>query len=223
MARPDPAADLPLRTRTPRAWAVAALADPVALLNDHAHLEKKAAANALGLLPRRPEGRGEVGGRGGQAERDGRAWDRTLAAVARDEVDHLVAVLRALERRGGRLSATHRNPYAAALHALVRTGDGKRELLDRLLVCALIEARSCERFESLVEACEDEALRALYRGLCASEHGHYRVFVELARSVVDADVVAARFAELLDAEARILAAQPPGPRMHSGAPGGPNA
>lgn len=234
MARPDPAADLPLRTRTPRAWAVAALADPVALLNDHAHLEKKAAANALGLLPRRPEGRGEAGasgptgsdgegGPGGHPERDGSAWDRTLAAVARDEVDHLVAVLRALERRGGRLSATHRNPYAAALHALVRTGDGKRELLDRLLVCALIEARSCERFEALVEACEDEALRALYRGLCASEHGHYRVFVELARSVVDADVVTARFSELLDAEARILAAQPPGPRMHAGSPGGPDA
>jgi hypothetical protein len=132
-------------------------------------------------------------------------------------VEHLVVVLRALGKRGGRLSAVHRNPYAAALHALVRTGDGKRELVDRLLVCALIEARSCERFEALVAACEDDALRTLYRGLCASEHGHYRVFVELARSVADADVVDRRFSELLDAEADIRGAGA-GPRMHAGVP-----
>ena len=218
MATLDPASDLPLRTRTPRAWAVAALRDPVALLNDHAHLEKKAAANALGLLPRGPEGHREVGGRGGEGPADAGAWERTLASVARDEVEHLVVVLRALGKRGGRLSAVHRNPYAAALHALVRTGEGKRELVDRLLVCALIEARSCERFEALVAACEDDALRALYRGLCASEHGHYRVFVDLARTVADADVVDRRFAELLDAEADILAVQAPGRRMHAGVP-----
>lgn len=207
MAHPDPAADLPLRTRTPRAWAVAALEDPVALLNDHAHLEKKAAANALGLLPRRPDESGERG-----------AWERTLAAVARDEVEHLVVVLRALTRRGGRLSAVHRNPYAAALHALVRTGHGERELLDRLLVCALIEARSCERFEALVAACEDDGLRTLYRGLCASERGHARVFVELANDLAGPDVVRARLDAMLDDEARILAAQAPGPRMHAGVP-----
>jgi len=212
MATPDPDADLPLRTRTPRAWAVAALRDPVALLNDHAHLERKAAANALGLLSRRPAG-GDEGG----------AWERTLAAVARDEVEHLVVVLRALTKRGGRLSMVHRNPYAAALHALVRSGDGERELLDRLLVCALIEARSCERFEALVAACEDDGLCTLYRGLCASERGHARVFVELANDLAGADVAQARLGAMLDDEARILAAQAPGPRMHAGAPPGTGA
>jgi tRNA-(ms[2]io[6]A)-hydroxylase len=203
-----PSDDLPLRSRTSAAWARAALADPAALLDDHAHLERKAAANALALLS----------GASPAADGGRASWARTLSAVARDEVEHLALVLRLLEARGGRLSTTHRNAYAAGLHALVRKGQGRRQALDHLLVCALIEARSCERFEALAAGAEDADLRALYRGLCASERGHHRTFLGLAAGTGTAREVSERWDALLDAEARVLAAQAPGPRMHSGEP-----
>jgi tRNA-(ms[2]io[6]A)-hydroxylase len=203
---------------------VRVLAEPLALLDDHAHLEKKAAANALALLNRWPRALTEPGaGAGPRAGAEG--WVRALAAVARDEVEHLGLVLRVLARRGGRMSRGHANPYAAALHGLIRAGSGPGEVLDRLLVAALIEARSCERFAALVRVCADDDLRALYRGLEASERGHFRVFLDLARSVPTESPsglrpggpgVDARWHELLDREAAILAAEPPGPRMHSG-------
>jgi tRNA-(ms[2]io[6]A)-hydroxylase len=140
-----------------------------------------------------------------------------MTAVARDEVEHLATVCRILARRGGRLTKQHSNRYAADLRALVRQGEGRSELADRLMVSALIEARSCERFKLLGEACEDDPeLRKLYRGLWASEHGHYRTFVQLAEEVEPPDRVARRWSDMLDAEARIIKSQAPGPRMHSG-------
>src|SRR3954463_10826444 len=134
-------ADLPLRYTTPADWAVAVLARPLDLLNDHAHLEKKAAANALELLNRWPE------------PRPPENWVAAMTAVARDEVEHLAFVCRLLARRGGRLTKQHSNPYAADLRRLVRQGTGPAELVDRLLVSSLIEARSCERFRLLADAC----------------------------------------------------------------------
>jgi tRNA-(ms[2]io[6]A)-hydroxylase len=182
------------------------LARPLELLNDHAHLEKKAAANALELLNRWPE------------PSPPENWVSAMTAVARDEVEHLATVCRLLARRGGRLTKQHSNAYASRLRALVRQGEGKLELVDRLMVSALIEARSCERFKLLGEACADDAdLRKLYRGLWASEHGHYRTFIQLAEEIQEADRVATRWDEMLDAEARIIEGQAPGARMHSGA------
>jgi tRNA-(ms[2]io[6]A)-hydroxylase len=204
-----------LRTQTSAAWASAALAEPLALLDDHAHLEQKAAQNALGLIHRWPAAEdGRTGGRSPEAS----LWARRLALVARDEIEHLGLVLRLLEARGGRLRRLHRNPYAADLHALVRVGAGPLELLDRLLVSALIEARSCERFERLASVVTDGELRRLYAGLTASERGHQRLFLELACLVVRPAEASPRWADLLAAEARILAAQSPGPRMHAGEP-----
>ena len=199
-----PDADLPLRSRTPPGWAVEALRSPLELLNDHAHLEKKAAANALELLNRWPE------------PNPPENWVSAMTAIARDEVEHLSAVCRLLARRGGRLSRSHRNDYASRLRDLVRKGAGPGELVDRLMVSALIEARSCERFLLLAEACDDPELAKLYRGLWASEHGHYRTFIQLAEQIQPADRVAQRWDEMLDAEAAIIARQDPGPRMHSG-------
>jgi tRNA-(ms[2]io[6]A)-hydroxylase len=224
-ARTGPAAlapvddESPLRTRTPDTWAVRALAEPLALLDDHAHLEKKAAANALALLNRWPRSLAEAAAPGGGPREGVDGWVRALAAVARDEVEHLGLVLRALARRGGRLSRGHANPYAAALHGLIRSGSGPGEVLDRLLVAALIEARSCERFAALLRADPEDDLKTLYRGLEASERGHFRVFLDLARSLPGAPDVDARWAWFLDHEAAILAAQSPGARMHSGASG----
>jgi len=200
-----PDTDLPLRYHSPPRWARDVLARPLDLLNDHAHLEKKAAANALELLNRWPE------------PRPPENWVAAMTAVARDEVEHLATVTRLLARRGGKLTKQHSNPYASALRALVRQGGGPVELVDRLIVSALIEARSCERFMLLGEACADDAeLRKLYRGLWASEHGHYRTFLQLAGEIEAPDRVATRWDEMLDSEARIIDAQPAGPRMHSG-------
>jgi len=106
--------------------------------------------------------------------------------------------------------------YAKALRLLVRKG-GTEETLDRLLVSALIEARSCERFAVLAEAAaEDAELAVFYKALFSSEMGHYKVFLKLANRVAEMDAVESRWQELLTAEARIIAEQTPGPRIHSG-------
>src|SRR4051794_10886111 len=103
---------LPLKYQTPPAWARNVLFRPLELLNDHAHLEKKAATNALELLNRWPE------------PAPPENWVAAMTAVARDEVEHLAVVSRLLARRGGRLTKSHSNPYASALHDLVRKGKG---------------------------------------------------------------------------------------------------
>jgi tRNA-(ms[2]io[6]A)-hydroxylase len=196
---------LPLLSRTPLEWARGVLSDPMELLIDHAFLERKAANNALELLTKWP---GDwVPG-----------WVETMTSVARDEAAHLAQVTRLVVRRGGRLHRVHKNPYANALRLLVRKGQAA-EALDRLFVSALIEARSCERFAVLAEAAEDEELAAFYRALFTSEFGHYKVFLKLAYKVAKKAAVDARWAEMLAAEARILAEQPPGPRIHSGVGG----
>ncbi|MCH7591979.1 MAG: tRNA-(ms[2]io[6]A)-hydroxylase [Planctomycetes bacterium] len=195
---------LPMRWTTPARWADGVLRDPLALLNDHAHLEKKAALNALELLNRWPE------------PNPPENWVQAMTAIARDEVEHLATVTRLLARRGGRLTKTHRNPYAQELRREVRTGQGPLEIMDRLMVSALIEARSCERFALLADRCEDRTLAKLYGGLFASEAGHYRIFIDLARELPDAVGVEERWSELLDAEALIVQRQRIGPTMHSG-------
>jgi tRNA-(ms[2]io[6]A)-hydroxylase len=178
--------------------------DVLTLLNDHAYLEKKAASNALELLNRWPEP---------DCPDD---WVTTLAAIASDEAAHLSSVVRLLKRRGGRLERTHRNPYASALRSLVFKGRGNEELVDRLLISALIEARSCERFDVLARCSQDPELARFYERLSSSELGHYSVFVRLAAQVLPEESVGRRWRELLIAEASIIAAQPPGSRMHGG-------
>ncbi|HWE04121.1 MAG TPA: tRNA-(ms[2]io[6]A)-hydroxylase [Tepidisphaeraceae bacterium] len=207
-------ADLPLLYATPTAWAGRVLTQSLQLLNDHAHLEKKAAANALELVNRWPE------------PNPPENWVAGMTAIARDEVEHLGMVTRLLSRRGGRLSRQHGNPYASELRALVRKGQGPAELVDRLMISALIEARSCERFKlladhlSAIDASDrspsDLELLKLYRALWASEHGHYRTFLQLAEQIRPPDEVQSRWEWMLEAEARIIAKQPEGPRMHSG-------
>jgi tRNA 2-(methylsulfanyl)-N6-isopentenyladenosine37 hydroxylase len=199
-------AELPLRAKTSARWAEEAMLLPMALLNDHAHLEKKAATNALELLNRWPE------------PNPPEEWVAQMTAVASDEVEHLRVVCRIIARRGAKLSRSHNNAYAADLHKLVRRGKGTDELVDRLMISSLIEARSCERFFLLIESCPDAELTKLYKGLWASEHGHYLTFIQLAEQILPAKVVAKRWDEMLDAEAAILRRQTPGPRIHSWVP-----
>lgn len=197
-------ADLPLHSRTPAAWGRRVLAEPIALLNDHAFLEKKAANNALELLTRWPND--WVPG-----------WVETMTGVARDESAHLSQVIRILLRRGGRLERIHRNPYATSLRQLVRKGT-VGEPVDRLLVSAVIEVRSCERFAVLADAARDlePDLAAFYQRLHSSELGHFTTFLRLAHKILPAERVQERWQDILAHEARILAAQDPGPRIHSG-------
>jgi len=194
---------LPLHSRTPIEWGRAVLADPINLLIDHAFLEKKAANNAMELMTRWP-GESVTG------------WVETMTSVARDEAAHLAQVVRILAKRGGSLERTHKNPYANELRLLVRKGQQPAEVLDRLFVSALIEARSCERFSVLAQAAEDEELAAFYKALYSSELGHFKVFLKLAYKIAKREVVDARWQQVLTAEAQILARQEPGPRIHSG-------
>ncbi len=194
--------ELPLHSRTPIEWGHSVLADPLSLLADHVFLEKKAANNAMELLTRWPND--WVPG-----------WVETMTAIARDEAAHLAQVTRILIRRGGRLPRIHKNPYANSLRLLVRKGEPV-EILDRLFVSALIEARSCERFAVLAAASEDSELAAFYQALFSSELGHYKVFLKLARKIADDAIVESRWQEMLAAEAEILSQQPKGPAIHSG-------
>jgi len=193
---------LPLHSRTSLEWGRAVLAGPIPLLIDHAFLEKKAAINAMELMTRWPNGWLE-------------GWVEAMTAIARDETAHLAQVTRLLMRRGGRMDRFHKNTYANALRQLVRKGEPS-EILDRLLVSALIEVRSCERFGVLAAVSGDTELAGFYGALFASEFEHYKVFLWLARNFVDEAVVEARWQLMLAAEAQILAEQPAGPRIHSG-------
>ncbi|MGD1072818.1 MAG: tRNA isopentenyl-2-thiomethyl-A-37 hydroxylase MiaE [Bryobacteraceae bacterium] len=144
-------------------------------------------------------------------------WVETLTAVARDEAAHLAQVTRILMRRGGKLERLHKSAYANSLRLLVRKG-GEGELIDRLFVSALIEARSSERFAVLAAAAQGDAeLAAFYKALFSSEFGHYKVFLRLAYKVRSAAAVESRWQQLLAAEARIIAEQLAGPGIHSGA------
>ena len=203
-AKPLSINDLPLREPTPDAWAKRVLEKPLELLNDHAHLERKAAANALDLFTRWPEPNPPEG------------WAAAMAAITREESEHLGVVCRLLTRRGGVMSRGHQNPYAAMLRKEVRLGSGDGELVDRLLVSALIEVRSCERFAVLNRCCQDREMAKLYGGLYASELGHFHTFLQLAEVNLPAEPVPARWEELLDAEAAIIRRQPRTPTMHSG-------
>jgi len=196
--------ELPLLSRTPIEWGRAVLREPIPLLVDHAFLEKKAATNALELLTRWPNDWLE-------------GWVEAMTAIARDEVTHLGQVTRLILRRGGRLDRFHKSPYANALRQLVRKGE-PTELLDRLLVAALIEVRSSERFSVLAAASEDEELGRFYWTLYSSECGHYKMFLKLARKFTRPAELDARWQKMLSEEASILAAQEPGPRIHSGVP-----
>lgn len=195
--------DLPLLYRTPVSWATRVLKHPLVLLSDHAHLEKKAAINALALLNRWPE------------PAPPENWVQVLTAIARDEIEHLAVVTRLLARRGGRLARTHANNYAGDLRKSVRVGRGQEELLDRLCVSALIEARSCERFALLAEAAADVELRRIYSGLWASEAGHFQTFLNLAEQLPERLNVEVRWREWLEIESALIQQQSDAPAMHS--------
>lgn len=159
------------------------------VLVDHAHCEKKAAANALSMLQAYPE----IPGLPAQ-----------MARLAREESAHLAKVLDIMAGRGLTLSRDTGDPYAQQLQKLVRTPSAAR-MVDRLLVAAIIEARSCERLSLLAEGLEDPALSRFYGELAQSEDGHQSLFFRLAvAGTGDETAVRARLEELLAREADII-------------------
>ncbi|HZJ53416.1 MAG TPA: tRNA-(ms[2]io[6]A)-hydroxylase [Myxococcaceae bacterium] len=176
-----------LRCETDPRWLPNALAHLDAVLIDHAHCEKKAAANALSLLQAYPEVPGLPG---------------HMARLAREESGHLARVLQLLEQRGLSLGRDPGDPYAQALQALVRTPAAQRQL-DRFLVAAIIEARSCERLALLAGALPDSELRRFYGELARSEDGHQKLFLRLAVRV-HGDATWPRLEQLLEAEAQVV-------------------
>jgi tRNA-(ms[2]io[6]A)-hydroxylase len=190
-----------LKVPTDAAWAEEAMRDVDAVLVDHAHCEMKAASNALSLATRHPGDPAIV---------------RALTDLAREEIEHFQRVLAALVERGVALGPPPVDAYAAALrraaNALPRARGDAALLVDRMLVGALIEARSCERFKLLAEATggrpEHAALHSLWNELLAAEARHYRTFVDLATRAAgdDRDAVPSRLERLARLEGDIVAA-----------------
>jgi tRNA 2-(methylsulfanyl)-N6-isopentenyladenosine37 hydroxylase len=185
-----------LRSRTDPRWANVALSDLDATLGDHAHCEKKAAATAVKLVADYSNRPGLV---------------RKMAKLAQEETHHFLAVLNELARRGRTLPPDTGDSYARSLLRLVRPGAAR--LMDRLLVCAIIEARSCERLALLGPSLPNARLRELYERLATAESGHERLFLELAREEGEAEPDE-RLGELSEAEAALLRTLPLEPRIH---------
>jgi len=126
-------------------------------------------------------------------------------------------VLNELDKRGLKLGRQRKDEYVNGLLAFQKNSSGTREerLLEKLLTCALIEARSCERFRLLSLHISDESLRDFYYKFMVSEAGHYRLFIDLAKRYNDEEKVKQRWQEYLRKEAEILESLDlRGDRMH---------
>lgn len=197
---------LSLLKPTSSLWVDAALADLPALLSDHAHCEIKAAQSALSLVARYA---GETP-----------ALVEPLSALAKEEAEHFSRVHERLAARGLRLALPASDSYVTKLMAAARRDhhDGGPVLLDKLLVAALIEGRSCERFQLLSEHLEtrahDAALAGFYRELMVSEARHFTLFSTLGAECFGKAESRARLATLAQREAEIIESLPLGPQVH---------
>jgi tRNA-(ms[2]io[6]A)-hydroxylase len=169
------------------------------VLIDHAHCEKKAAGTAMNLIV-------------AYVDRD--ELCREMEAIVVEELEHFRMVLELLKRRGIRFRRLKPSSYGRRLHELVRRQEPDRAV-DRLLVAALIEARSCERFCALRDHVQDAELAAFYGGLFQSEARHHTTYVQLARLLADEAAVRERLDWLAEQEAEIIALGDDFARMHS--------
>lgn len=188
---------------TPRAWLDWAREHPDILLIDHANCEKKAASTALNLMYRYVE--------------HPHLLDK-LSRLAREELRHFEQVIAIMKARGidyPQLSAAR---YAGELRKAVRTYEPGR-LVDTLLVGAIIEARSCERFAALAPELDQE-LAGFYRSLLKSESRHFSDYLKLAEEVSSAGEVSRRLPGLLERERELIESPDGEFRFHSGVPAG---
>ncbi len=192
---------LRLRLPTDPRWVDLASLSLAEILTDHAFCEQKAATSCISLIQQYPEKTDLV---------------RSLSPVVTEEWGHFRMVLAELDKRSLPLGRQRKDRYVNALLTFQRKGGRPEDrLLDQLLFCALIEARSCERFKRLSEGLDDPYLRKFYRGFMESEAGHYTLFINLADTYLPKETVRKRWQEWLDFEAEVLAGMElRGDRMH---------
>lgn len=171
------------------------------ILTDHAYCEQKAASTGISLIILYPDRK--------------RIVDEVTPLVA-EEWTHFRMVLKKLDDRGLSLGLPRRDDYVQELNKVMHKGGSKEtQIMERLLIAGLIEARSCERFRLLSLHIQDQDLKEFYHELMVSEAGHYRLFLDLAAEYNPKEKVKARFEELLELEAKILSSMElRGDRVH---------
>lgn len=187
-----------LPCRTPDAWIEAALQDIPTLLIDHANCEKKAASTALNLMYRYT---------------DNYELLNKMSRLAREELRHFEQVIAIMEKRGIKYRHLTASRYAGELHKHIRKEEPGR-LVDVLIVGAIIEARSCERFYSLIPHL-DEELASFYESLLKSEARHYSDYIKLAY-IFDKNAAECSLHEITPNEKKIIISKDKEFRFHSG-------
>lgn len=199
MTKPDLSVLLAfLKVPTPKAWIETALANQDLLLIDHAHCEKKAASTALHLMYRYKQYPDLL---------------QKMSRLAREELRHFEKVHQLLSKRG--IEYIHLSPsrYAGRLREAAR-GDEPQRLVDVLIIGALIEARSCERFNALAPYL-DEELQRFYLSLLKSEARHFKDYLSLAESIANGDITD-RVETFVNLEAELILSADEIFRFHSG-------
>ena len=171
------------------------------ILTDHAYCEQKAATSCISLIQKFPERKELV---------------REVAPVVTEEWGHFRLVLAELDKRGLELGQQRKDEYVNKLLKFNKKGGSREDqLLEKLLTCALIEARSCERFRLLSLNIAEEELKEFYHKFMVSEAGHYRMFLDLAILYAGKDKAMTRWQEYLDYEKEMLKTlEVRGDRMH---------
>lgn len=188
-----------LKNETNPEWIDVAVRNMEAIMIDHAHCERKAASNGISMILRYPEKTELV---------------KEMIDLVDEEMEHFRFVFEELQRRGISMTRDKGDVYAQKLSEHIRKQE-PHKLLDLLLVDALIEARSCERFLLLSKSpmISDE-LKEFYHQLFASEAGHYRTFTDIARLYFPAETVKSRLEELAQIEASIVSTLTNSPTIH---------
>lgn len=171
------------------------------ILIDHAYCEQKAASSCISLIVKFPEKQELV---------------EMLTPVVAEEWSHFERVIEEMKKRGYSLGPMRKDEYVAKLSKIEKKGGSREEqLVEKLLLNALIEARSCERFRLLWKNINDEELQKFYYELMVSEAGHYKNFLKLAKTYLPEERVMERWREILAAEAEIIETlEVRGDRMH---------
>jgi tRNA-(ms[2]io[6]A)-hydroxylase len=181
---------LGLKLATDPRWVNIAQMNIEDILIDHAYCEQKAASTGISIILQFPEREKLV---------------EVVSPIVAEEWGHFRMVIKELKKRGYKFGKKRVDQYVVELQKLERKGDKiERQLMDKLLVSAIIEARSCERFRLLSENIQDEGLKVFYHELMISEAGHYRTFVDLAKEYMPEAEVKQRLDEMLEAEAEII-------------------
>ena len=171
------------------------------ILTDHAYCEQKAASTCISLI---------------QTYSSKQEIVEQLAPIVTEEWGHFRQVLAELKKRNLSLGKQRKDEYVNKLFQCIRRNVASDEImLDKLLISAMIEARSCERFRLLSEGLDDAEMREFYRGFMESEAGHYRLFMDLAKKYLPQEKVKQRWLEFLELEAGIISSlEIRGDRMH---------